>query len=400
MYWSGTKQSRRTGSRRRPQSASTGDVKRGLVRSRHRVASRRRRRRLAELVGGSACRRGSRASGARRTAAPKRRRRGCRARGGGRRGGCAPRPPPRPVRRSGRAAAQLGKPVGADVHAEVRMGRGPVPNARGDLFHEGILQQIVQLAGISPDRTTGVLTPSRRAPGSGERGNRCGLRAAGANRPGCCPGVAQSASPSAHLAGGTRQKVSKTCTGTLLPPRSPLALVCGCDGRAGGRGRRRQGEAVEHARGRPALQRKVGVPADGIFGPATERALKRWQRRHGLVADGIVGPQTRSAMGLGAGPVLKRTAHRRSRAGSAHHRRTAAAAFARSSARWACRPTACSAPPPSPRSSAGSAATAWWPTASPARRRVRRSASARPGAEARDSGSAPAAEAAVRPPRA
>jgi len=56
------------------------------------------------------------------------------------------------------------------------------------------------------------------------------------------------------------------------------------------------------------LQRKVGVAADGIFGPATERALKRWQRRHGLVADGIAGPQTRSAMGLGAGPVLKRKA--------------------------------------------------------------------------------------------
>jgi peptidoglycan hydrolase-like protein with peptidoglycan-binding domain len=76
-----------------------------------------------------------------------------------------------------------------------------------------------------------------------------------------------------------------------------------------------------------ALQRKVGVTADGIFGPATERALKRWQRRHGLVADGIAGPQTRSAMGLGAGPVLKRRHHssggRRSRAGRTRrsHRR-------------------------------------------------------------------------------
>jgi hypothetical protein len=58
------------------------------------------------------------------------------------------------------------------------------------------------------------------------------------------------------------------------------------------------------------VQRKVGVAADGIFGPATERAVKRWQRRHGLVADGIVGPQTRSAMGLGAGPILKRRHHR------------------------------------------------------------------------------------------
>ena len=73
-----------------------------------------------------------------------------------------------------------------------------------------------------------------------------------------------------------------------------------------------------------ALQRKVGVAADGVFGPATQRAVKRWQRRHGLVADGIVGPQTRSAMGLGSGPVLKRkrsgSRSRRGSAGRAHHR--------------------------------------------------------------------------------
>jgi Putative peptidoglycan binding domain len=69
------------------------------------------------------------------------------------------------------------------------------------------------------------------------------------------------------------------------------------------------------------VQRKVGVTADGVFGPATERAVKRWQRRHGLTADGIVGPQTRAAMGIGSGPILKR----RHRSGSAvrthrHHR--------------------------------------------------------------------------------
>jgi hypothetical protein len=69
-----------------------------------------------------------------------------------------------------------------------------------------------------------------------------------------------------------------------------------------------------------ALQRKVGVTADGVFGPATERAVKRWQRRHGLVADGIVGPQTRSAMGLGSGPILKRKRARRGHSGRAHHR--------------------------------------------------------------------------------
>ena len=46
--------------------------------------------------------------------------------------------------------------------------------------------------------------------------------------------------------------------------------------------------------------------ADSVFGPGTERALKRWQRRHGLAADGVAGPQTRRALGLGPGRVLER----------------------------------------------------------------------------------------------
>jgi putative chitinase len=41
------------------------------------------------------------------------------------------------------------------------------------------------------------------------------------------------------------------------------------------------------------VQEKLGIePADGIFGPGTERSIKTWQSSNGLVADGIVGPKT------------------------------------------------------------------------------------------------------------
>lgn len=40
------------------------------------------------------------------------------------------------------------------------------------------------------------------------------------------------------------------------------------------------------------VQEKLGITDDGIFGPGTERHVKKWQRKNGLTADGIVGPNT------------------------------------------------------------------------------------------------------------
>jgi peptidoglycan hydrolase-like protein with peptidoglycan-binding domain len=47
-----------------------------------------------------------------------------------------------------------------------------------------------------------------------------------------------------------------------------------------------------------ALQKKLGVAADGVYGPKTRAAVKRFQRAHGLDVDGVAGPQTLAELGL------------------------------------------------------------------------------------------------------
>ena len=44
------------------------------------------------------------------------------------------------------------------------------------------------------------------------------------------------------------------------------------------------------------LQTKLGQSVDGSFGPATEKAVKKWQTDNGLTSDGIVGEGTWSKM--------------------------------------------------------------------------------------------------------
>lgn len=58
----------------------------------------------------------------------------------------------------------------------------------------------------------------------------------------------------------------------------------------------RQGARGEQVR---VLQRNVGgIAADGIFGPKTGDAVRKFQRANGLKVDGIVGRQTWGALGL------------------------------------------------------------------------------------------------------
>ncbi|HMJ03076.1 MAG TPA: transglycosylase family protein [Conexibacter sp.] len=61
------------------------------------------------------------------------------------------------------------------------------------------------------------------------------------------------------------------------------------------------------------LQQKLGISADGVFGPQTARAVKSYQARKGLVVDGVVGPQTADALGISLAEVRSASGGRKVR---------------------------------------------------------------------------------------
>jgi peptidoglycan hydrolase-like protein with peptidoglycan-binding domain len=84
-------------------------------------------------------------------------------------------------------------------------------------------------------------------------------------------------------------------------PRASSAGSAQIDQRLLKRGSR--GSAVK------AVQRALGILADGVYGPQTRAAVRAFQTKNGLVADGIVGAKTRAALfppGAGASGKLIR----------------------------------------------------------------------------------------------
>ncbi len=44
------------------------------------------------------------------------------------------------------------------------------------------------------------------------------------------------------------------------------------------------------------MQAKLGIVADGVFGPGTAKAVKAWQGANGLTPDGVIGPKSLAIM--------------------------------------------------------------------------------------------------------
>lgn len=60
---------------------------------------------------------------------------------------------------------------------------------------------------------------------------------------------------------------------------------------------RMQGNDVQEVQ-QALVKAGMQLSSDGVFGPATDAAVKQFQQKKGLTADGVVGPKTRQALGM------------------------------------------------------------------------------------------------------
>jgi peptidoglycan hydrolase-like protein with peptidoglycan-binding domain len=118
------------------------------------------------------------------------------------------------------------------------------------------------------------------------------------------PATAAGRKASAHLTSGTTVAVkgaaaTRPAVALAKPAAKPAAMA--------------DGELVrgEHGAAVAAAQQKLGLPADGIYGPSTLKAVRAFQKRNGLTADGRVGPVTMAALQNGGVKAPPKAHHTR-----------------------------------------------------------------------------------------
>jgi peptidoglycan DL-endopeptidase CwlO len=104
---------------------------------------------------------------------------------------------------------------------------------------------------------------------------------------------------------GLAPKVSAALVGaTLLAPVSQVSQAQATTATAVGTGMLKKGSRGPAV---ASLQQRLGIAADGVFGPQTKAAVLAYQRAHGLAVDGIAGPQTLGALGTSGTSTLSST---------------------------------------------------------------------------------------------
>jgi peptidoglycan hydrolase-like protein with peptidoglycan-binding domain len=138
---------------------------------------------------------------------------------------------------------------------------------------------------------------------NGDGGSFGTVSAAGAHRTGAVQPPHRAAHSATNVKAASpagRKAAAPTGTAAAAKPgaKQPTAASIAAARPAAPKNPMADGELThgEHGAAVAAVQQKLGLPADGIYGSSTLRAVEAFQKHQGLTADGRVGPATLQAL--------------------------------------------------------------------------------------------------------